>query len=214
MELSYTAIPPGLPHRYYARRFWKFYEKNERDINAILTHSCNQYGYCVDPREMHSEILVRLFNSRCLERFNPARTKLNSYLTTYIRGYASHISQRELDNPLWKSGSKGNRKGAPWVQKRYSAFNAVGEDEIETDLGTESFEDKVEFKDLLEKAIQTNSLVRGNPKQAREIYKICNLLIEGYNVKEIAEILNVTTSLIFKIVRGIRQDAKAIALAQ
>jgi hypothetical protein len=93
-------FPVKLEDRY---NFIKFYEHNRKEIDLILWHICWKHKQLFEPRELFSELFLRLNRSYILNDFNSKKAQLHTYFTTMATCYAQHIVRKEIDR-LEKTG--------------------------------------------------------------------------------------------------------------
>ena len=87
----------------YEKNFWDFYNGNRADLDVILNSVCWRYSHSIEPAEMYSELILNLFNSRFLDRWDPSKSRLNTYITSLARGYARRIAGAQADAPFWNN---------------------------------------------------------------------------------------------------------------
>jgi RNA polymerase sigma factor (sigma-70 family) len=93
-------FPAKLEDRF---NFVKFYELNRKEVDLILWHVCWKHTQLFEPRELFSELFLRLSRSYILNDFNPEKAQLHTYFTTMTNCYAQHIVRKEIHR-LEKSG--------------------------------------------------------------------------------------------------------------
>ena len=126
--------------------FVKFYELNREEVDLILWHICWKHKQLFEPRELFSELFLRLSRSYILNDFDPKKAKLNTYFTVMASRYAQHIVRKELHR-LEKSGHVVLCQG----------INFLGEDEKAPELIAQNPD--------LDQEISINELIDGIKKR-------------------------------------------------
>ena len=78
--------------------FWEFYMANKDDVDLIIEASCRMFQKVVPTEDMKMDILIKLCESEFLNRFDATQAKLNTYITSLVRGHAKNIAQSECPN--------------------------------------------------------------------------------------------------------------------
>ena len=87
--------------------FWTFYLANKEDVDYIIDASCRMFKKIVPTEDMKQDILIRLYRSEFLDRYDPTKARLNTYITSLVRGYAKSIAERENPNLFQAKHSLG-----------------------------------------------------------------------------------------------------------
>lgn len=81
--------------------FWHFYVKNQKAVDAIMQACIDCYSRRIDVKDAKQDILLRLYRCNVLSRFNPARSKLNTWLTVTIGRYMQSLLRANDKKPYW-----------------------------------------------------------------------------------------------------------------
>lgn len=93
--------------------FIEFYRQNTEEVEKLLWDVVRKYQTKFNPGEMYGRLIARLARSTVLDQFNPDYSKLSTYLTGRIIGYARHIltgyyKERNMLEPLEIPDEDGN----------------------------------------------------------------------------------------------------------
>jgi RNA polymerase sigma factor (sigma-70 family) len=157
--------------------FWKFYQENQKDVETILWRTCWQNKNRYDPEDMHSEILLRLYNHNPLETYDPSESQLNTYLTGRIWHESQHVLAQQKDVCSKKQILV---KGINTIDPLSSMYEEESLPEL---IGGNEIEDEVCTKDLIEKV---------NKRLPDSLKKIFALRLAGLNFTTIAKIYGVS----------------------
>lgn len=92
-------------------KFWTFYLDNKQDLDRIIYAAARKYQAVIPVNEMHTEVLIKLEGRKVLESFDPSKSRLNTFMTGRIRGYASHVFEEARRTLLWRDGVKATEEG-------------------------------------------------------------------------------------------------------
>jgi len=75
--------------------FWTFYLANKEDVDYIIDASCQRFNKIVPTEDMKLDILIELYRSGFLNRYDSTKARLSTYITSLVRGHAKTIAERE-----------------------------------------------------------------------------------------------------------------------
>lgn len=131
-------FPAKLEDRF---NFIKFYELNRKEVDLILWHISWKHKQLFEPRELFSELFLRLSRSYILSDFNPKKAQLHTYFTTMANCYAQHIVRKEIHR-LEKTGHVVPCQG----------INFLGDDEKAPELIAQNpdLDQEISVKELID----------------------------------------------------------------
>lgn len=161
--------------------FWAFYEINKEEIEKIVWKASWKYQNIIDPEDMHTEILIRLYRSNFHNDFDSEKNSLNKYLVIKIYGYAGHIV---------KDFNRRIKIDCMEESKRYlfPSINGVNTDNIKEMIYEPSVDNDTEFNILKKEILEIIESSKLDKKQL----KIFNYIYQGYSQIEIANLLNIS----------------------
>ena len=82
--------------------FWAFYMANKEDVDYIIEASCRMFQRIVPSEDMKTEILLELYRSGFLDRYDSTKARLNTYITSLVRAHAKTVAEREVPGSVRK----------------------------------------------------------------------------------------------------------------
>lgn len=178
--------------------FWSFYMANSEDIDYIIDASCRMFKNIVPTEDMKLDILIELYRSGFLNRFDSTKARLNTYITSLVRGYAKTIAERE-DKDLFRvcpecEGEKyidgqtchvcdGSGHARRLTQVLDSALNADTDESLHLESNEENAgPDNLDVRFLKELA----------GKLEKPYHKLFELIMQDKSNQEIAKLLKVS----------------------
>lgn len=200
---------------YNCANFMKFYKENFEIVENIIWGIAGFFSKYMDPKDMHSELILRLAESNVLKNYNPNNdrgAKLRTYLWGRVRGYARHILSEEMRNKYIVFKDKELKKYAEellktknllpenYFEKKWCPRNYIKPDKdiiikeviscsLDQDQGIDI---PVEYP--IENSVAFKEMMDyAKTALNKEQYKVFSLRCEGYNDFNIAKKLNVTS---------------------
>ena len=155
----------------YTGTIWDLYAENKKDMDKILYHAALKYSNVMDPEEIVQGTLMFLDKRNALEKFNPSKARLNTYLTMKIKFYVKHVIEAEMnrrEDP--RDDIEKFKDNDPYFYS--SAFSPLPFD------GTSDTYD--EALDSLKKELTSSE------------QDFLSLRIEGYTLSEITDMLDIS----------------------
>ena len=97
------------------RDFFDFYVTNKVAVDYIVDTNISTYGGDLDKNDLHQDILLRMHRNSILKRYQPHKSKLNTYLTNCVRGYIRTAKRETLKKNRWN----------PWPTQEKKILNGV-----------------------------------------------------------------------------------------
>ena len=81
--------------------FWEFYVYNKEALDATIFSHIVSYQKYLDLDDLHQEIILRFYRCNVLAKFDPDKSKLNTYMINTINGYAQSIFHSMTKTHSW-----------------------------------------------------------------------------------------------------------------
>ena len=86
----------------YQREFWDFYRANQDEVDHLLWSAVwsvmkNYSEHDIDPQDVKSEVVLRLYRSNFLKTFDSTKSQLITYFTQKAYNYTRHVVNAEMD---------------------------------------------------------------------------------------------------------------------
>jgi DNA-directed RNA polymerase specialized sigma24 family protein len=188
--------------------FWHFYVKNQKAVDAIMQACIDCYSRRIDVKDAKQDILMRLYRCNVLSRFNPARSKLNTWLTVTIGRYMQSLLRANDKKPYWDpwptqhlDNTKHRHSSEQVMVQTLNGLSENKRNEVEffgrrmTSSNSLPWELADEDGGDIDERITSQELVQLIKKRVSpELAKTVDLLCSGYSSSDISRIM-ATSSL-------------------
>lgn len=221
-RLKTSQIPKRKVNLKWRANFWEFVTENQDDVDYIIDSNIyaaylspeRSYAFAssdgTTPEDLHSDILVKLYESDFLRHFDERRKEyeeakkaekdlppfggLSTYLTSKVRGYISHALRR-VDRPYRHLGPDKENKATRVFDRELNG----GNEEAQILPGNHETDSRAILNELFE------SITKNLSRESRDVFI---LRAKEYTQREIADMFGCSAVKIGNTLNGINTHTR------